>query len=128
MTKMIEYVDDLNARLSEVSSTEQTLIRALDQALSSVDRKLLADVRDLTLAHEARRVVILQELQLLASRIGAFPAPREQQPAIEDGGQVQGGASPADSSRDAMRVGDWRQAVSNIRDELDDFFNGGSPH
>lgn len=127
MTKMIEYVDDLNARLGEVSTTEQTLIRALDQALSSVDRKLLADVRDLTLAHEARRVVILQELQVLASRIGAFPAPREPQAAIEDGGQVLGAAAPADNSRDAMRVGDWRQAVSNIRDELDDYFNGGSP-
>jgi|LNFM01.1.fsa_nt_gb hypothetical protein len=131
MTKMLQYVDEMRARLTEVATTEQTLIRALDQALSQVDQELLADVRDLTLAHEARRVAILTELQGLASRIGAFPVTAEplaataagqSQPAIEQVPQPSAQPPPLPGSFEAVRAGDWRQAVSNINDDLDTYF------
>ena len=136
MTKMLQYVDEMRARLSEVATTEQTLIRALDQALSQVDQELLADVRDLTLAHEARRVAILTELQGLASRIGAFPvtadplAAASEAPAIAQATQLSPQPPPLPDglreslpeSFEAVRAGDWRQAVSNIKDDLDTYF------
>lgn len=128
MTKMIQYVDEMRQRLTEVARTEQTLIRALGEALAQVDQELLADVRDLTLAHEARRVAILEELHTLASRIGAFPVAQEVAPAIEaDGRQGVPGAPPTEAP-EAARAGDWRQAVSNIKDDLDTYFGRGIQH
>lgn len=127
MTKMIQYVDEMRERLTEVAKTEQTLIRALGEALSQVDQELLADVRDLTLAHEARRVAILDELQTLASRIGAFPVAREAPSVIEGSQQPPSSALPADTP-ESGRAGDWRQAVSNIKEDLDAYFNRGIQH
>lgn len=123
MTKMVQLVDDMRARLTDVATTEQTLVRALDQALSAVDHQLLADVRDLTLSHEARRVAILQELQVLASRIGAFPAlnaPHDQAIAPPE-------AAPPEHG-DVARAGDWRQAVSNIKEEFDTYLGRSVQH
>lgn len=128
MTKMVHYVEDMRVRLTEVATTEQTLIRALDDALTSVDRQLLADVRDLTLAHEARRVAILEELQCLASRIGAFPAPQEPQAALPANDQALPPAQPATEPAEPARAGDWRLAVSNIKDELDGYFGRSVQH
>lgn len=123
MTKMLQYVDDMRARLTEVANTEQTLIRALDQALMQVDQELLADVRDLTMAHEARRVAILSELQGLASRIGAFPVTIERaSPALEQAPAQSAQPPPLPENVEAVRAGDWRQAVSNIKDDLDTYF------
>lgn len=127
MTKMAQLVDEVRARLTEIATTEQTLMRALDDALSAVDQQLLADVRDLTLSHEARRVAILQELQTLASRIGAFPVSREQQ-VLEGHGHALPGDPPLVPQQDPVRAGDWRQAVSNIREELDEYFGRGPQH
>ena len=129
MTKMINYVEDLQARLSEVTRTEQTLIRALGEALSRVDQELLADVRDLTLSHEARRVAILEELQNLAARIGAFPvaAPPARQ-ALEATGPVLAPEAAVSEQPDSVRAGDWRKAVSNIKEELDGYFGRGVQH
>ena len=134
MTKMLQYVDEMRAQLTEVATTEQTLIRALDQALRQVDQDLLADVRDLTMAHEARRVAILTELQGLASRIGAFPVTAEPlaagpvAPAIEQGQQLSTQPPPLPESFEAVRAGDWRQAVSNIKDDLDTYFGRSVEH
>lgn len=136
---MVQYVEEMHARLTEVATTEQTLIRALDDALSAVDRQLLADVRDLTTAHEARRVAILEELQVLAARIGAFPTPREPQQVIEANGHAlaNGPALPNNSAlpeaapaeeQGPLRAGDWRQAVSNIKDELEEYFGRNVQH
>lgn len=127
-TKMAHLVDEVRARLTEIATTEQTLIRALDDALSAVDQQLLADVRDLTLSHEARRVAILQELQTLASRIGAFPMPREPQQALEGNGHALPQDPACVEQQGPVRAGDWRQAVSNIREELDEYFSRGSQH
>lgn len=131
---MVQYVEEMHARLTEVATTEQTLIRALDDALSAVDRQLLADVRDLTSSHEARRVAILEELQVLAARIGAFPTPREPQQVIEANGHALANngaalpeAAPAEE-QGPLRAGDWRQAVNNIKDELEEYFGRNVQH
>lgn len=128
MTKMVQLVDEMRERLTEVASNEQVLVRALGDALSAVDQQLLADVRDLTMAHEARRVAILQELQVLASRIGAFPTPREPQPALEANGHTLPAGIADDAAGAALRGGDWRQAVNNIKDELEEYFGRNVPH
>lgn len=129
MTKMLQYVDEMRARLTEVANTEQTLIRALDQALAQVDQELLADVRDLTMAHEARRVAILSELQGLASRIGAFPVTAERgAPALEQAPELSPQPPPLPEGFEAVRAGDWRQAVSNIKDDLDTYFGRSVEH
>jgi hypothetical protein len=119
---MLQYVDDMRARLTEVSDTEQALIRALGDALTRVDQKLLADVRDVMMGHEARRVAILAELQTLASRIGAFPAPREPVPSLEVGGASLPAYAPPSEQQSAPQPGDWRQAVSNIKDGIETHF------
>lgn len=128
MTKMVQLVDEMRERLTEVASNEQVLVRALGDALSAVDQQLLADVRDLTMAHEARRVAILQELQVLASRIGAFPTPGEPQPVLEANGHTLSADMADDPAAAAMRGGDWRQAVNNIKDELEEYFGRNVPH
>ena len=130
MTKMLDYVEDMRARLTEVATKEQTLIRARGEALAEVDRELLAEVRDVTLAHETRRATILSELQNLASRIGAFPIAAERAPAsIEAPAQPPAQPPPLpDISDAAARPGDWRKAVSNIKDELDVYFNRSVEH
>ena len=128
MTKMLQYVDEMRARLTEVATQEQTLIRALGQALAEVDRELLADVRDLTLSHEARRTAILSELQNLAARIGAFPVAVEHpRPAIDEM-PASSEPPPLPELGEGARVGDWRTAVSNIKDELDVYFGRSIEH
>jgi len=117
MTKMLELVAQMNARLSETARTEEALIDALGIALREADSRLLAEVRDLTLAHEARRVAILGELQTLAARIGAFPAIADESGALS---QEPSADSLIGADEDlGLSPGDWRRAVNNIKDELD---------
>lgn len=108
MTKMLNHVDDMRTRLTEVSNHEQTLLRALSDALTRVDQALLEDVRDIARAHEVRRGMILTELHDLASRIGAFPAPRTTHEALTD----EDGALPPYTP--PPQTGDWRAAISKI--------------
>ena len=74
MTDAQAHIEAMQRRIEQMAAREEKLITALDEALSSADRKLLDDVRTLTLEHEARRTIILNELQSLATRVGAFPA------------------------------------------------------
>ncbi len=111
----------LHERLDKVASREQLLIEALSEALSNADRKLLDDVRSVTIEHEARRAVILTELQTLAARIGAFPASEDPFPMIEDDAldlpyitHHEDEPPPPPPSNGA----DWRKAAENIRDDL----------
>ena len=111
MTKMLDQIDDLRTRLTDVSNHEQTLLRALSDALTRVDQALLEDVRDIALAHEARRGLILTELHDLAARIGAFPTPRSAPDALtESDAAVPRYVPPS-------HPGDWREAISNIEAE-----------
>lgn len=140
------HFENMHARLDDVSSKEQLLIAALGEALSRADKKLLDDVRSLTIEHENRRALILTELQSLAARIGAFPASSEDEPKqIEQGhldlpfyelgevapppGDCAADAAPMDPTDiahddDRPRGADWRQAARNIRDELGYHING----
>ena len=122
MTKMIELVEEMRARLNQVTETEQALVRALADALSRVYQKLLQDVRDITTDHETRRGAILHELQGLASRIGAFPVPREPTAGLEDANPAAKPAAAVKGHPRPFSRGDWRQAASNIEDELDIYF------
>jgi hypothetical protein len=166
MTKMVQIVEEMSARLSQIADAEAALVRALGEALSRVDHKLLQDVRSITTEHEARRGAILHELQSLATRIGAFPAIREHAQTIPYAEQAPGIAytEPAPEAQQYAaqqyappqyaepqyaesahgvrygepaprpfaaangnqmpfaRSGDWREATSNIEDELDTFF------
>ena len=141
MTKMVQLVEEMRARLSQIADSEQALVRALGEALSLVDQKLLQDVRNLTTEHEARRAAILYELQGLASRIGAFPtAQPEPVPGLDyaDPAVVAIGASHTGIAHNGVTQnglpatmngnprpfsrGDWRQAASNIEDGLDVYF------
>jgi len=141
MTKMVQLVEEMRARLSQIADSEQALVRALGEALSLVDQKLLQDVRNLTTEHEARRAAILYELQGLASRIGAFPtAQPDPVPGLDyaDPAVVAIGASHTGIAHNGVTQnglpatmngnprpfsrGDWRQAASNIEDGLDVYF------
>ncbi len=121
MTKMIQLVEEMGARLSQIADAENELVRALGEALSRVDQKLLQDVRNITTEHEARRGAILHELQGLAARIGAFPAAREPMPGVQYAEPAARPIAAANGSLSPFR-GDWRQAASNIEDELGSFF------
>jgi len=120
-TTLIEQIEEMRIRMNELAAGEQDLVRALGDALNRADQKLLQDVRLVAEEHEARRGVILKELQGLATRMGALPRPRRPFAAIEE-------AAPLDLTQEAqqpaVRGGDWRQAAANIRDELATHFNG----
>ncbi len=74
MTDAQAHIEAMQRRLEKMAAREEQLIAALDDALSRADRKLLDDVRAITLEHETRRAVIFNELQSLATRVGSFPA------------------------------------------------------
>jgi len=130
MTKMVQLVEEMRARLSQIADSEQALVRALGEALSLVDQKLLQDVRSLTTDHEARRAAILYELQGLASRIGAFPTAQAEptpgldytDPAVVAIGAAHSPGTAINGSPRPFSRGDWRQAASNIEDGLDVYF------
>lgn len=122
MTASRTHIEDLQARLEAISKREQGLIRALDEALAQADRKLLDEVRSVAIEHEARRAIILTELQSLATRIGAFPvqdAPIEQISYEHLDLTAYGQSEGAPAEREAPKGGDWRQAAENIGDDLD---------
>ena len=139
MTKMIELVEEMGAKIAHIKDTEQQLLRALGEALNRVDQRLLQNVREITSEHGARRGAMLHELQSLAARIGSFPTSRRPmsgfecaEPAAPPIRAAKGPApngipavDPLDSANGhetLLQCGDWRQAVSNIQDELDGHF------
>ena len=122
MSKMIQLVDEMRTRLNEITEREQALVRALGEALTRVDHRLLQDVRSITTEHEARRGAILLELQSLASRIGAFPAAREPAAPLNYAEPAPKHLAAANDRPSMFHRGDWRKAASNIEDELDSYF------
>jgi len=121
MTTLIEQIEEMRIRMNQLAAGEQDLVRALGDALSHADQKLLQDVRGVAEEHEARRGAILRELQSLAARMGALPRSRRPFAALEEAAVD----LPAhDPPQPALRGGDWRQAAANIREELASHFNG----
>jgi hypothetical protein len=120
-TTLIEQIEEMRVRMNELAAGEQDLVRALGDALNRADQKLLHDVRSVAEEHEARRGVILKELQGLAARMGALQRPRRPFAALEEAAVDLPAHDPPQA---ALRGGDWRQAAANIRDELATHFNG----
>ena len=134
MSGLIQQIEAMRTRMNELAAGEQELVRALGDALSRTDQKLMEDVRGAAADHEARRGVILNELQSLAARMGALPRPREPYDALTEAPQraVDGTLSRSQEPYDALtavppdlpempklaRRGDWRQAAANIEDAL----------
>jgi len=135
MGGLVQQIEEMRARMNELAAGEQELVRALGDALSRTDQKLMEDVRSAAADHEVRRGAILNELQSLAARMGALPGPREQyasmteapQRAVRPGGADGALATPQDPYQDPYddltvalgvprltRRGDWRQAAANI--------------
>jgi hypothetical protein len=106
-------MDEMSAILTHTTKNEQSLVKALGDALRQVDDKLVQDIRNLNTQHQARRAEIFLELQALACSIGLFPTAQEipHVPAAND----------ALAPGQFIPVGDWRQAAQNInyQDELD---------
>jgi hypothetical protein len=144
MTGLIQQIEEMRTRMNELAAGEQELVRALGEALSRTDQKLLEDVRTAAADHEARRGAILTELQSLAARMGALPRPREPyalteatQRAVRPGG-ADGALPRPEEPYDALtaaaldlpempklaRRGDWRQAAANIEDAVNNHLMG----
>jgi hypothetical protein len=149
MTSLIQQIEEMRTRMNELAAGEQDLVRALGDALSRTDQKLLEDVRSVAADHEARRGAILNELQSLAARMGALPRPPQQpyatlteapQRAVRLGGAdgaLPRPQEPYDPSPVApldlppfgmpqlARGGaDWRQAAANIEDAVNNHLMG----
>ena len=114
MARLSEHIEHVRRRLTEITETEEALIRALDEALARIDQKLLCEVRDVAAAHEARRGAILAELEAFAMRIGAFPGPQDAIGALEEAPRP-----TLTAPEPPMRRGDWREAAKNIERDLD---------
>jgi hypothetical protein len=124
MTNIIQLVEEMRAKLSQITDAEEELVWSLRDALSRVDEKLLHDVRTITTEHETRRCRSLHELQRLSSRIGTFPTERAGLSGLEDAKIPASPFAAAEGTpvSNGFRRGDWRQAASNVEDELDGFF------
>ncbi len=131
MTDAKAHIEAMQRRLEKMAAREEQLVEALNEALSRADRRLLDDVRAITLEHEARRTVILTELQSLATRIGAFPASAKPVETIEYevAGKTEEEISKPQTVKNAddsetAKGGDWRTATRRIAEELSLAVNG----
>jgi hypothetical protein len=121
MTKLLQHIEEMRVRLSEIASDEQALVQALGDALDRLDQQLLRDVRSIATEHELRREEILGELQGLAGGIGMFRAPLPAPPAPEE---LPNYRRANGFQQRIVAPGDWRQATSNIEDDVDFHANG----
>jgi hypothetical protein len=122
MTDIVQLVEEMRAKISQITNAEEELVWSLREALSRVDEKLLHDVRRIATDHETRRGHSMQELQRLSSRIGSFPIGHGAMSVAEDADPMPITTADGSTFSFGLRRGDWRQATSNIEDELDDFF------
>lgn len=129
MAQLSEKLAEMHRRIAEDAQEEQALVRALNAALNHVDDKLLSEIRCVTEQHEARRSAIMSELQVLASRLCAFPAVASSQPPRP---AIDGGPAYADHINGHLNgqthaPGNWRIAARNIEDDELDFYSDPPP-
>lgn len=125
MAHLSQKLAEMHRRLAENTQEEQALLRALDAALNHVDEKLLDEIRQVTAHHEARRTMIMGELQQLAGRLCAIPlTASEPLAAIET--DVRPTAINGHTNGTTHAPGNWRIAAQNIQDDLD--FYSDPPH
>jgi hypothetical protein len=110
MTNLLQHIEEMRVRLSEIASHEQALVQALADALNRLDQQLLRGVRTVATDHELRREEIIGELQDLAGGIGmvrqplgARQPPEKLPPYRRANGNQERIIGPTD----------WRQALSN---------------
>ena len=72
MTKLLQHIDEVSTSLSQTFTSEQSLVKSLDDALYDLDQRLLREVRKVATEHQARRGAIRKELRALAGSIGMF--------------------------------------------------------
>ena len=118
---MVQLVEELRERLNTIADGEQKLVSSLREALNRFDQKLLQDVRSITAEHESRRSVILNELQGLATRMGAFPPARDTRAAVT-GADAAPPTLPQSGRLRAVEGGAWREATDKLQTELDSYF------
>ena len=123
MNKLNLEIEDMRRRLEENGRNEQSLVKALNEALSDTDSKLLNEVRSVTAQHEARRTAILNELQLLAARLCTFPVGRTE-PLAAIGEEVVRELEDGHSNGKTHAPGDWRMAARNIADDIEFYLKG----
>jgi hypothetical protein len=121
MTKLLQHIEEMRLRLSEIASDEQTLVQALGDALDRLDQQLLRDVRSVAADHELRREEILGELQGLAGGIGMFRTPLAGPPPAEE---LPHHRRTNGFQQRIVAPGDWRQATTNIENDVDFHANG----
>src|SRR5690242_17080852 len=83
LTKLAPYVEQARMTLSQTAEQERGLVQALSDDLKRFDQQTLQNIRILAAEHATRRAGILEELQALASNIGAFLPPRDAPEQIE---------------------------------------------
>ncbi len=125
MANLSQKLAEMHRRLAENTQEEQALIRALDAALNHVDEKLLSEIRQVTAHHEARRSLIMTELQQLAGRLCAIPL-RASEPLTAIETDVHQTTIAGHTNGATHAPGNWRIAAQNIQDDLD--FYSDPPH
>lgn len=138
-TQMSASVQELLARLGDNSRNELQLIRSLTDALRRTDEQVLREVRNATIQHEVRREALLDELQMLGSRLCRLPVVRSDriQRAAIDHANAYARAGIADSAVDVTPAygpadvppshggAHWRDAAQAIDDDLEFTFGAG---
>jgi hypothetical protein len=118
MSKMVQLVQEMHARLNEIANGEQALVLALGHALNRVDQHM----RNITAEHEARRGAILLELESFASRIGALPTLREPVAGPADNVPVANPVATTNSRPQHLVQAPWPPVASDMQDEIDLYF------
>ena len=120
MTKLVQHIDEMRARLNQTAHSERSLVESLGDALNRLDQDILQSIRNIATGHEARRGAIRNELQALACSIGMFLPPHE----------VVVLPQPIDGYPSAPTGGDWRQATMNLsyHEEFERHLNGQNSH
>jgi len=126
MAHLSHKLAEMHRRLAETAQEEQALVRALNAALNHVDDKLLEEIRVVTTQHEARRAVIMNELQHLATRLCALPVAAGEPPMAIEAEQRAITSGNGHAQRAPHAPGNWRIAAQNIQDDLDFFTD--APH
>lgn len=132
MKSVLEQIEEMRARLTQTNTNERTLVRSLGEALNRIDDELLHEVRMVTAQYNARRSAIMEELQNLAATIGTLPNYSQHhhpmqalEEETEEPRELPAYEPPsADQQPRVLGRGDWRQATTNIQDELDFHLNG----
>jgi septation ring formation regulator EzrA len=113
MTILAQQIEQMRSRIDEIAKSESRRVAELADALKRADKKLQNEVAELAEEHEARRGTILEKLQALACRLGAFPQQLEQL-AKEDRAPQELEPHQTIPLKLSVRVhGDWRDEILN---------------